>query len=161
MKLNVGASKKVGEANYGSRGASVNIEMELDSGLVAEPNKFREKIRQLFTLVRSSLAEELNGNGHTAQQSASSSTTTNSAQHDNSLPAQPANGSSNPPAQRSGAVRLASPAQVKALYGISRQKKVNLSDLLRQRCSVGRPDELTLAQASGLIDELRAMQEPG
>jgi hypothetical protein len=70
MKLNVGASKKVGEANYGSRGASVNIEMELDSGLIAEPNKLREKIRQLFTLVRSSLAEELNGNGHPAQQSA-------------------------------------------------------------------------------------------
>jgi hypothetical protein len=50
---------------------------------------------------------------------------------------------------------------VKALYAISRQKKVNLVELLRQRCRVGRADELTLAQASGMIDELRGMQEPG
>jgi hypothetical protein len=50
---------------------------------------------------------------------------------------------------------------VKALYAISRQKKVNLVELLRQRCGVGRADELTLAQASTLIDLLRGMQEQG
>ena len=35
LKLNVGLSRKVGEANYGSRGASVNLELELESGLVS------------------------------------------------------------------------------------------------------------------------------
>ncbi len=34
MKLNVGLSRKVGEPNYGSRGASVNLELELDAALV-------------------------------------------------------------------------------------------------------------------------------
>jgi hypothetical protein len=28
MKLNVGLSRKVGEPNYGSRGASVNLELD-------------------------------------------------------------------------------------------------------------------------------------
>jgi hypothetical protein len=64
LKLNVGLSRKVGEANYGSRGASVNVEMELDSSVVAEPGKLQERIRQFFGVVRASLAEELNGNGH-------------------------------------------------------------------------------------------------
>jgi hypothetical protein len=45
LKLNVGLSRKVGDANYGSRGASLNVEMELESALVAEPDKLRERIR--------------------------------------------------------------------------------------------------------------------
>src|SRR5262245_24120309 len=61
LTINVGLSKKVGESNYGSRGASVNLELELDSSLAQEPTKPQEKIRQLFGIVRTSLAEELNG----------------------------------------------------------------------------------------------------
>ena len=37
LKLNAGLSRKVADGNYGSRGASVNIELELDSGLVDDP----------------------------------------------------------------------------------------------------------------------------
>jgi hypothetical protein len=155
VRLNVGASKKVGEANYGSRGASVNIEMELDSGLIAEPNKLREKIRQLFTLVRSSLAEELNGNGRKEETSTPPAPSA-SAQLNGSSPAQPSNSNRNQQAQRSSTVRLATPAQVKALYAISRQKGADLRGLLRERFSVGRPDDLTVSQASSLIDDLKA-----
>src|SRR5438128_4895188 len=68
LRLNVGLSRKVGEANYGSRGANINIELEVDSALVGEPAKLQERIRQLFGLVRTSLAEELNSgkNGRTS-----------------------------------------------------------------------------------------------
>ena len=43
LKLNVGASKKIADQSYGSRGASVNVEMELDSALVTEPAKESSK----------------------------------------------------------------------------------------------------------------------
>jgi hypothetical protein len=39
LKVNVGASKKVADQNYGSRGASVNLEVELDAELIKEPVK--------------------------------------------------------------------------------------------------------------------------
>ena len=78
LKLNVGLSRKVGEANYGSRGASVNLELELDSAIVSEPGRLQERIRQMFALAKQSIDEELhhsagvaaankNGNGHTAK----------------------------------------------------------------------------------------------
>src|SRR6516225_2577453 len=63
LKLSVGLSKKVGDANYGSRGASVNIEIELESALAAQLDHLKDRIRQIFNSLRSSLAEELHGNG--------------------------------------------------------------------------------------------------
>jgi hypothetical protein len=57
LKLNIGLSRKVGEANYGSRGASVNMEVEIESALAGEPDKLHDKIRKMFTLVRNSLEE--------------------------------------------------------------------------------------------------------
>ncbi len=44
LKLNVGLSRKVGEPNYSSRGASVNLELELDSAIVGEPDRLQERI---------------------------------------------------------------------------------------------------------------------
>src|SRR4051812_17972220 len=61
LTLNIGLSRKVGEPNYGSRGASINIELEVESALIADPARFRERVRQLFRQVRDSLTEELNG----------------------------------------------------------------------------------------------------
>ena len=60
LKLNVGLSQKIGEANYGSRGASVNLELELDSALAADPDKLKDRIRCLFALAKASVEEELN-----------------------------------------------------------------------------------------------------
>ena len=60
LKLNVGLSRKVGEPNYGSRGASVNLELELDSAIVGEPERLQERIRQMFHLAKDSIDSELN-----------------------------------------------------------------------------------------------------
>ena len=59
LKTNVGLSRKVGDSNYGSRGASVNLEVELDSSLLQEPERLLDRIRQLFRLAQQSVDEEL------------------------------------------------------------------------------------------------------
>ena len=59
LKLNVGLNRKVGEPNYGSRGGSVNMEVELDNSLMQEPERLRETVSRLFAMVRQSLELEL------------------------------------------------------------------------------------------------------
>ena len=67
IKLNAGFSRKVGEPNYSSRGASVNLEMEVESSTIDSPDKMHHKIKSLFTLARTAVDEELkNGHAETA-----------------------------------------------------------------------------------------------
>jgi hypothetical protein len=156
LKLNVGLSRKVGDANYGSRGASVNFETELDSSLAGDPAKLQQRIRDLFNLCRSAISEELNGgNGHFQQpvvQNGNGHQRPNHAINDSQQPpverpAQPANGSSK--------LRLATVSQIRAIRGICGRRRLNLDQMLTARFHVRRPEELTLRDASDLIDELK------
>ena len=45
IKLNAGFSRKVGEANYSSRGASVNVDLELESADELDPREPRRPAR--------------------------------------------------------------------------------------------------------------------
>lgn len=153
LKVNVGLTKKLGEANYGSRGASVNVEMELESTLVSEPGKLQERIRQLFVVVRSSLAEELNGNanGNGAKPTTNGNDTNGHGPADHN-PAR--NGHERPH-------RPATQSQVKALHAITKSKGLNLGDLLRNQFSVRKADDLSIGEASTLIDQLKRQNNGG
>jgi hypothetical protein len=144
LKLNVGASKKVGEPNYSSRGASVNVELELDTSLIAEPQKLRDRIRDLFDVVRSSLVEELNGNG------AARSAHADQQQHHGNGHA----GNDSPNGQ--GQPRGATQSQVKALFAISKSRGLNLNEVIRDRYRCGKPEQLSIREASQLIDSLKS-----
>ena len=61
IRLNCGISRKVGQANFGSRGGSINLEVELAD---LDNNKLKESIHRLFTLAKQSLEEELGAEGH-------------------------------------------------------------------------------------------------
>jgi hypothetical protein len=149
LKLNVGASRKITDDHFGSRGASVNLEIELDSSLVGDSDKLQERIRHLFNLVRQSLAEELNGaNGqHPPPRNASRQA---------AEPSRSANGAKSANGQSNGTGRLATPRQIKALYAITKQQGTDLHKLLRNRFDVEQPEELTLKAASSLIESLRS-----
>lgn len=152
IKLNVGLAQKIGESNYGSRGASVNLELELDSSLALEPDKLRDRIRQMFAMVRASVSEELNGSTQKklpAIDSTKPPTPVAAAKHSNGT-----NGS------RANGTRSATPPQIKKLQSLVQDKKLDLDTILRERCRVQRPEELTVRQASDLIDLLKAPLHP-
>jgi hypothetical protein len=145
LKLNIGLSKKVGESNYGSRGASLNVELELESSLIAEPARFQERVRQVFALVRASLDEELNGNGH--------------ADNGNS-PKPPATSNGNG-SNRNDGQRQATQSQIKAIHAIARSKRIDIGQFLSDRFHVHRADDLSIKEASLAIDDLKGDAKDG
>ena len=159
MKLNVGLSRKVGEPNYGSRGASVNLELELDNSLVEQPERLRDRIRQLYQLAKASVDEELHG---TSQQPAGNNG--HGGDHNNGHGGgldqyrvsnngngqrQPANGHG---------PRQATTSQVKAIHAIASRNRIDVGRLVQDRFNVQRPDDLSISDASTLIDELKGAQ---
>ena len=138
LKLNVGFNRKVGEANYGSRGANVNLDLELDSGLIDQPERLKERVRQLFVLAKASVDEELNGqladqNGHGAA----------------------ANGNGHTPTRQRDATRKATASQVRAIHAIADRQQIELAPLLQKLYGLTQAAELTITEASALIDELK------
>ncbi len=133
LKLNVGLSKKVGQENYGSKGASVNVELELDSGLISEPERLRERIKQLFTIAKSSVDEELNGISQAAN--GRNGTATNGAGingngHANGNSHANGNGHSNGNGRQRDATRKATASQVRAIHAIG----IDNVSIFRQCC---------------------------
>ena len=61
LKANIGFSRKQGEPRFSSRGASVNLEIELDNHLLEQPTEFLERIHGAFELARAAVDAELNG----------------------------------------------------------------------------------------------------
>jgi hypothetical protein len=149
LKLSVGASRKIAADHFGSRGAVINLEIEVDSSLIADSTKLQERIRHFFNLVRQSLAEELNGGygqrpplRNSSKQAAS--------------PSQAVNGTKPSHASSNGSDRHATSKQIKALFAITKRQSIDLHKLLRLRFNVEQPEELSLKEASSLIDALRS-----
>ena len=135
LKINIGHSRKIGEPNYGSRGASVHFEAEIDHGLIEQPQALRQKIRELFVQAQAAVREELHG------------PETNGTQR----PA--TNGHQRPQ-------RMATSSQVRAIHAIANRQRTNLSELL-QELGIGRLEELSISAASDLIDRLKSAAGAG
>ena len=154
LKLNVGLTKKVGQENYGSKGASVNVELELDSGIITEPERLRERIKQLFTIAKSSVDEELNGNSQAANGcngAATNGAGTNGNGHANG------NGHSNGNSRQRDATRKATASQVRAIHAIGDRQRLDLPALLQQRFGINDAAELSITEASELIDDIKGV----
>jgi hypothetical protein len=145
IKLNVGASRKVSDNHYGSRGGCVNIEVEIDSSLVGDSAKLQAQIRHLFEQARRSLAEELQANNENVcvvdshyQRNESSFSGTGAG-----------------PAVSVPTVRYASEKQLALIQGLIRKSKIPYQPLLGE-CKVNSFNELTVQQASRMIESLKA-----
>ena len=143
LKINIGHSRKIGEPNYGSRGASVHFEVEVDHGLVEQPQALRQKIRELFVQAQAAVREELHG----PETNGTQRPATNGHQ-------QPAtNGHQRPQ-------RMATSSQVRAIHAIANRQRANLSELLTE-IGIGRLEELSISAASDLIDRLKSAAGAG
>jgi hypothetical protein len=153
LKLNVGVSRKVGQPDYGSVGASCNIELELDAALLERDlDGFHARARDAFVAARQAVHDELarvQAPVEFAQAAPAPRAPTNGRNNGNGH-------ASSGPAERSRSRKPATDKQVKAILAIARQQHADLDGLLQQDYGVQRPEDLSIKQASELIDMLKA-----
>ena len=59
LRLNVGLSKKIGQPDYGSLGASCHVDMELDGSLINHDlESFHRHVRNAFIACREAVDDE-------------------------------------------------------------------------------------------------------
>jgi hypothetical protein len=153
LKLNVGVSRKVGLPDYGSVGASCNLEVEVDAGLLERDlDAFHARVRGVYVAAHQAVHDEL------ARLHAP-------VAEPQDLPAAPTRHASNghvggnghpdrPLAGRSRLRKPATEAQVRAIRSIANRQRADLDGLVRE-FGVDRPEDLSLKQASELIDTLK------
>jgi hypothetical protein len=135
LRLNCGLSKKIGQPDFGSLGASVNFEVELEHSLIRQPDELKQKIQFLFGLAKNAVEQELSShdrqeaNGHGAN----------------------GNGT-----QRPAHVRAATSSQVRAIHAIADRNRIDLPVQLRETFGVEQPADLSISEASTLIDTLKS-----
>lgn len=149
-KLTVGITRKHGQPNFGSVGAECCLEIDIDSRLVdADQGVLSDHIRQAFAVCRHEVEHELRTgmpidvatcqpvpariNGQAGQ---------DSQRHSGN-----SNGKSS---------RLATDPQVRAIYAIASKANVQLASELDSSFGVSTPKQLTIRQASDLIELLKS-----
>ena len=165
LKLNVGSNRKVGLPDYGSAGASCNLEVELEAGLFHDLDGLHKVIKRAYAACNQAVQDELarlrattaNAAGQpevvevrTAPRIRGARVTT--------VEATPAVVTSEPPVRP---VRAATVSQIRAIRAIASRRRIDLAGLLQERFGVAAAAELGIRQASELIDELKADEDGG
>ncbi|MCE9606825.1 MAG: hypothetical protein K8U03_18210 [Planctomycetia bacterium] len=150
LRINVGFQRKKGEAHYGSRGASANLELEFESTLIDDPARLKERMRQLFLLSKKSVEEELADSYEPPRADVASTPDGSAIRGEEEQEA--------PPARHRDRTRSATANQIRALYAIAERRGLPLAERLRTTFGVVDPAELSITEASRLIEELKATQ---
>jgi hypothetical protein len=152
LKLNVGVSRKVGLPDYGSIGASCNVEVEVESTLLERDlDAFHARVRDAYVAVHQAVHDELTRLQAPVEPPARSAPNGYSGGNGHAS----GNGhAERPAAGRSRPRRPATENQVRAIRSIASRQHADLDGLLRDY-GVGRPEDLSIKQASELIDALK------
>jgi hypothetical protein len=161
LKLNTGITRKVGLPDYGSAGASCNLEVELDTSLFHDLEGLHQVVRRAYAACNQAVQDELartaaavGGNGRPKGRAAHEVVEVSTSPLFGG--ARITTTSSNDAARPSPAVRPATASQVKAIRAIASRRRIDLPTLLQTRFGLAAPGELGIRQASELIDELKA-----
>ena len=170
VKLSIGLSKKVGLPRYSSLGASCYVELEIDPSLLdSNPAGFHEKVSRTFAACQQAVDDQL------AQQTQLPAGTGNVSI--NNAPRQvnfegPVATAEHHTAEHHAAEHHAAEhhtgtdteasagdgkltcRQLSAILAMVRRQQLDLLDLIQERFQLDRPEDLTIRQASRLINEL-------
>lgn len=183
LKLSIGLSRKVGQPNFGSRQASIGLEVELDSALLSEPQSLQERVDLLYRFADRAIEAEL---AHPRQPPLDSPATpatfsipTRPQSHPRHQPEAPDNASSttslHPEPATSPEPSTPNPATVdpaipheprptypaitfnqrRAIHAIARRLGLNPLLLIRERYHLEQLEDLDIRQASRLISDLK------
>ncbi len=154
LKLNVGISKKVGQPDYGSLGASCHVEVELDSSLLFDdPDAFQERTTNAYAACRQAVEDEL------ARQQSPNSQEPADGKTASRTPGGHSNGTSN--GLNGNNTHRASQKQldyVQQLAGQIRGLGVRRLEDLAERMFSKPLADLSSLDASGLIDALKEIK---
>jgi len=145
-KVTVGLQQKIGQPNFGSIGASCSIEVHLDDDEATLPELVTARVRQAFAQCRECIAKELSL--HEVKHSSETLAR-------DSSPASETRSSNQGTPATNHARKTATEAQVRAIHAIASKAGISLASELKQGFGVHNPNQLTISQASQLIDSLK------
>jgi hypothetical protein len=161
FKINVGLSRKIGQPNFGSLGASCHIDLEIDPQTASlGPEAIQQQILAAFSVCKQSVDTELaqcdQSTGVIASHSFTPSQNGPVAQSHTAEPQvrNAATESAAPPR------RPATPAQIKAIHAIAGKAGIEVASELGQRFGIRNPQQLSIGQASEMIDHLKQSLAP-
>jgi hypothetical protein len=169
LRLNVGVSRKIGIPEYSSAGASCNVELELEARLLeSDLDAFHEEVRKVYVACHQAVNDELarlqgQDEAAVAAQGRSNGDFSPHVSPENGTGGRNgsgacSNGTSNQTniGARRQPFKPATDSQVKAICAIARNRHADLKSLLHEEYGVNCADDLSLSQASALIDRLKA-----
>ncbi len=140
LRLEVSFNRKLGEPNFGSRGAGLTLSVEAEASLIDRPDALRARVAELYSEVRRAVDRELQlGAGVTRE--------TNATERTDVLEPEPSPFVTNE-------TRPATDEQVRAIFAIGRRTGRNLYRICRERFGKAQPRELSSDEAGQLLDEI-------
>lgn len=156
LKLTCGLSKKIGQENFGSLGASCQVEFELDQSLLqTDLDAFQQRVRQAYTACAQAVNDEL------SRHQANHSPKTEPAKASVSEPAKPEAKNGNGHRTGNGSAQTASAKQMDYLRQLAGQIKglgVRRLEALSNTMFSKPLATLSSLDASGLIDALKEIK---
>jgi hypothetical protein len=174
LSINVGLSRKASE-NYQSAGVSINVTAELGQSLLARPDELQQEIAGLYAQAQQALDRQLPAPNNAPQRGPEPQAPRNAARYSrnggdgngehngnggyrNGNGHHGHNGQSNGSNRRNGGSMTDS--QRRAIDAISRRLNLDPDHEAREVLGLGM-DQLTIRQASELIDHLKSLQSAG